>query len=84
MDLKMVIWVLMETLNEGDTIKVLRFVIVISKLLKHHSKVKLRAPAYSQVLNQIRGVVQRIVHGRLRSGCQRAREGRPGAKVGVL
>src|SRR6218665_1285254 len=45
-------------------------VIVISKLLERHSKAKRRAPAYSQALYQIRGVVQRIVRGRLRSGCQ--------------
>ena len=31
-------------------------VIVISKLLKRHSKAKRRAPAYSRALNQIRGV----------------------------
>src|SRR6218665_2994317 len=51
-----------------------RAVIVISKLLKRHSKAKRRAPAYSRALRQIRGVFQRIVRGRLRSGCQRVRE----------
>jgi len=44
-------------------------VIVISKLLA--LKTKRRAPAYSRAILQIRGVVQRIVHGRLRSDCQR-------------
>jgi len=48
-------------------------VIVISKLLKRHSKAKRRAPAYSQALRKIKGVVQGIVRGRLRSGCQRVR-----------
>jgi len=38
-------------------------VIVISELLKRHSKDKRRAPAYSQALRQIRGIVQRIVRG---------------------
>jgi len=37
-------------------------VIVNSKLLKRHSKAKRRAPAYSRVLHQIRGVFQRIVN----------------------
>jgi len=47
--------------------------IIISKLLKHHSKAKHRAPAYSRVLREIRGVIKRIVLGRFRSGCQRVR-----------
>ena len=33
-------------------------VIVMSKLLKRHSKAKRRAPAYSRALRQIRGVFQ--------------------------
>src|SRR6218665_2964562 len=41
----------------------LRIVIVISKLLKRHSKAKRRAPAYLRALRQIRGVFQRIVRG---------------------
>ena len=49
-------------------------VIVNSKLLKHHSKAKRRAPAYSRALRQIRGVFQRIVRGRLRSVFQIVRE----------
>ena len=53
-------------------------VIVISKLLKRQSRTKRRAPAYSRVLRQIRGVVHRIVHGRLRAGCQRVRGSRLG------
>jgi len=39
--------------------------IVISKLLKRHSKVKCRVPAYSRVLHQIRGVVKRITRAGL-------------------
>ena len=49
-------------------------VIINPKLLKRHSKAKRRTPAYSRVLREIRGVFQRIVHGRLRSGRQRVRE----------
>src|SRR6218665_835500 len=45
--------------------------IVISKCLKRHSQEKRRAPAYSRALHQLRGVVQTIVHERLKSGCQR-------------
>ena len=45
--------------------------VIISKFLQRHSKAKSRAPAYSWTLRQIKGVVQRIVRGRLRSGCQR-------------
>jgi len=56
--------------------KIHRIIIVISKLHKRHSKVKRRAPAYS------RGVVQRIVRRRLRSGCQKARGGRLAIKSG--
>src|SRR6218665_629260 len=59
-------------------------VIVISKLLKRHSKAKRRAPAYSRALRQIRGVFQRIVRGRLRSGFQKVRGGRLGVKAGVV
>jgi len=51
------------------------FVVVISTLLKRHSKAKRRAPAYSRALRQIGGIIQRIVCGRLRSGCQRVRWG---------
>ena len=43
--------------NEKRTIINIRlFVIVISKLLKRHSKAKRKAPAYSRALRQIRGV----------------------------
>jgi len=51
-------------------------VIMISKLLKHLSKIKRRAPAYSRALRQIRGVVQSIVNGSVRSGWQWVRGGR--------
>src|SRR6218665_2180646 len=56
----------------------MRIVIVIvnSKLLKRHSKAKRRAPAYSRALRQIRGVFQRIVRGKFRSGRQTVRGGR--------
>jgi len=44
-------------------------VIVISRFLKRYLKAKrTRATAYSRALHQIRGVVQSIVRGRLRSG----------------
>jgi len=42
--------------------------IVISKLLKRHSKEKRKAPAYSRELRQIIGIVQRIVHQRVTEG----------------
>ena len=58
-------------------------IIVISKLLKRHSKAKRRAPSYSRALRQIKGVVQRIVRWRLRSGCQRVRGGRLDVKAVV-
>ena len=35
-------------------------------------------------MRQIRGVFQRIVRGKLRSGCQKVREGRLGVKAGVV
>src|SRR6218665_2888850 len=47
----------------------LYLVIVISRFLKRYLKAKrTRATAYSRALYQIRGVVQSIVRGRLRSG----------------
>src|SRR6218665_259084 len=56
--------------QENSLCACVAFVIVIvnSKFLKRHSKAKRRAPAYSRALHQIRGVFQRIVRGRLRSG----------------
>ena len=62
-----------QTLSE---VALTRTLIVISKLLKRQSKSKCRAPAYSQALRQIRGVVQRRVHGRFTSGCHRVRGGK--------
>jgi len=59
-------------------------VIVIYKFLKRHTKAKRRAPAYSRALRQIRGIVQRIVLGRLRSGFQRVRGGRLTVNAGVV
>src|SRR6218665_3055884 len=35
-------------------------------------------------MRQIRGVFQRIVRGKLRSGCQKVRGGRLGVKAGVV
>src|SRR6218665_81978 len=35
-------------------------------------------------MRQIRGVFQRIVRGKLRSGCQKVRGGRLGVKAGVI
>ena len=48
-------------------------VIVNSKFLKRHSKPMRRALAYSRPLHQIRGVYQRIVRERHRSGCHMVR-----------
>src|SRR6218665_3274450 len=56
-------------INQTDRTEPFLIVIITYKLLKRHSKAKHRAPAYSRALRQIRGVVQRIVRGRLRSGC---------------
>ena len=61
------------------------FVIVISKFPKHYSKAKRnRAPAYSRALRRIKGVVQRVVRGKLRSDFQRVRGDRVAVKVGVV
>ena len=78
---KFVEWPVVERVPESKVI-----VIVISKLLKRHSRAKRRAPAYSRALHHtcIRGVVERIVRGRLRSGFQRVRAGRLGVKAGVV
>ena len=47
---------------------------LISDLLERHSKDKrARAQAYSRVLRRIKGVFQRVVHGKLRSDFQRVR-----------
>jgi len=58
-------------------------VIVISKLLKRHSKAKRRAPYYSREMRQIRGVVQGIFHGKFRFCCQRIGGGTIAVKAGV-
>jgi len=50
--------------------------IIIVKFLEHHSKAKCGAPAYSRALQRIKGVVQRVVQGKLRSDFQRVR-GKP-------
>jgi len=61
------------------------FNLVISEFLEPHSKAKLtRAPAYSRALRRIKGVVQRVVHGKLRSDLQRVRGDRVAVKVGVI
>ena len=38
---------------------------------------------YGERMRQIRGVFQRVVRGKFRSGCQRVRGGRLGVKAGV-
>jgi len=55
------------------TASYMHFVILglISKYLERHSKAKARASGYSQALRQIKNVVQRVVHGKLRSDFQR-------------
>jgi len=64
---------------------ILIIVIVVSEFIESHSKVKrTRAPAYSRALRRIRGVVQRIIHGRLRYDFQRVRGDRVAVKVGVV
>ena len=47
------------------TLKYKKLVMVNSKLLKHHSKAKHMAPAYSQVPYQIKWVVQRLVQRKM-------------------
>src|SRR6218665_3169132 len=44
---------------------------------------QVRLPA-GERMRQIRGVFQRIVRGKLRSGCQKVRGGRLGVKAGVV
>ena|SRR6218665_2918325 len=58
--------------------------IVISKLLKRHSKAKRRVPAYSRTMPQIRGIVQRVVQGKLRSYFQMVREDKVTLTAGVV
>ena len=58
--------------------------ILISKFIERHSKAKRRAPAYSPALQRIKGVVQRVVHGKSRSDFQRVRGDRVVVKVGVV
>jgi len=60
-------------------------VIVTSEFLERHSKAKrTRAPAYSQALRRIKGVFQRVVHGKFRSDLQGVRGNRVAVKVGVV
>ena len=55
------------------------------RILERHSKAKrTRAPAYSRTLRRIKGVVQRVVHGKLRSNFQGVRGDRVAVKVGVV
>ena len=58
--------------------------IVTSTFLDRHTKAKSRVPAYSKSLRQIKRVVQRVVHGKLRSDFQRVRRDRVAVKVGVV
>ena len=46
-------------------------------------EVQVRFPE-GERMRQIRGVFQRIVRGKLRSGCQKVRGGRLGVKAGVV
>jgi len=50
------IWALYKSSISDTEVSNLRFVIVTSKLLKRHLKVKRRPPAYSRTLRQIRGL----------------------------
>ena len=81
----------MQSLSKQSSRLLLHFIVIVivivivnSKLLERHSKAKRRAPAYSRALRQIKGVFQRIVRGKLRSGCQKVRGGRLGVKAGVV
>ena len=58
----------LKLVEEERSLLTIIIVIVISKLLKRHSKAKRRAPAYSRALRQIIKVFQRIVRGGFRSG----------------
>ena len=59
-------------------------VIVISKFLEHHSKAKrTKALAYSRALQRIKGVVQKVVHGKLRSDFQMVSGDITAVKVGI-
>jgi len=59
-------------------------VIAISEFLERHSKAKLtRALAYLRALQRIKGVVQKVVHGKLRSDFQMVRGDITAVKVGV-
>src|SRR6218665_4149054 len=62
-------------LSRSEEIQNVIVIVTTFKFLKRHSKAKPRAPAYSRTLLQNRGVVQRIVRGRLRSDCQRVNGG---------
>ena len=59
--------------------------IVISEFLECHSKAKrARASAYSRALRRIKGVVQRVVHGKLRSDFQGVRGDRVAVKAEAM
>jgi len=63
----------------------LLIVIVISEFLEYLSKAKhTRAPTCLRALRQINGVVQMVVHGKLRSDFQRVRADRVAVKVSVV
>jgi len=56
--------------------------IMIWEFIERHSKAKhTRAAAYSWALWRIKGVVQRVVHGKLRSDIQRVRADRVTVQV---
>jgi len=59
-------------------------VIIILEFLERHSKAKrTRAPAYSGALQLIKGVVRKVVHGKLRSDFQMVSGDIVAVKVGV-
>ena len=61
-----------------------RIVIVISEFIERHSKAKhTRAPAYSQAMRRIKGVVQREARGKLKSNFQRVRGDRVAVKDSI-
>jgi len=60
-------------------------VIVISEFLERHSNAKrTRAPAYSRAVRRIKGVVQRVVRGKLRYAFKRVRGDRVAVNVDVV
>ena len=60
-------------------------VIVISEFLDRHSKARrTRVPDYIRALRRTRGMVQRVVHNKLRSDFQRVGGNKLAIKMGVV